>query len=112
MATLLLDTTSPAYVGEVFTVMEQPEMFDRFEQVLPTGERMWWDDTSHDWIAGVAGTGTPFYTRLVPGGLEKVPGLSDRLRRRAHRRYRVRCRRGRAAPGRAPSPVHDCRGRR
>lgn len=79
MATLLLDTTSPAYVGGVFTVMEQPEMFDRFERVLPTGERMWWDDTSHDWIANVSGTGTPFYTRLVPGGLERVPGLGDRL---------------------------------
>jgi SAM-dependent methyltransferase len=32
-----------------------------------------------DWIAGVAGTGTPFYTRLVPGGLGQVPGLAERL---------------------------------
>ncbi|CAN5921932.1 class I SAM-dependent methyltransferase [soil metagenome] len=79
MATLLLDTTSPAYVGGVFTVMEQPEMFDRFERVLPSGERMWWNDTSEEWIANVSGTGTPFYTRLVPGGLDRVPGLSDRL---------------------------------
>ena len=79
MATLLLDTSSPAYVGGVFTVMEQPEMFDRFERVLPSGERMWWDDTSHEWIANVSGTGTPFYTRLVPGGLDRVPGLTDRL---------------------------------
>lgn len=79
MDTLLLDTTSPAYVGGVFAVMTQPEMFDRFEQVLPTGERMWWDDTSHEWIASVAGTGTPFYLRLVPGGLAQVPGLDDRL---------------------------------
>lgn len=79
MATLLLDTASPAYVGGVFTVMEQPEMFERFERMLPSGERMWWDDTSEDWIANVAGTGTPFYTRLVPGGLDHVPGLSDRL---------------------------------
>jgi ubiquinone/menaquinone biosynthesis C-methylase UbiE len=79
MATLLLDTTSPAYVGGVFTVMEQPEMFDRFERMLASGERMWWSDTSHEWIASVSGTGTPFYTRLVPGGLDRVPGLSDRL---------------------------------
>jgi SAM-dependent methyltransferase len=79
MVTLLLDTTSPAYVGGVFAAMEQPEMFDRFERALPTGERMWWNDTSHEWIANVSGTGTPFYTRLVPGGLDKVPGLSDRL---------------------------------
>jgi hypothetical protein len=27
----------------------------------------------------VAGTGTPFYTRLVPGGLAQVPGLAERL---------------------------------
>ena len=79
MDTLLLDRTSPAYVGGVFTLMEQPEMFDRFERALPSGARMWWDDTSHDWIANVSGTGTPFYTRLVPGGLDRVPGLSERL---------------------------------
>ena len=79
MDTLLLDTTSPAYVGALFLVLEQPELFDRFEQVLPTGERLWWDECSPEWIAGVTGTGTPFNTRLVPGGLEQVPGLADRL---------------------------------
>jgi len=31
------------------------------------------------WITGVAGTGAPFYTRLVPGGLSQVPGLTQRL---------------------------------
>lgn len=79
MGTLLLDTTSPAYVGGVFLVCEAPEMFSRFEQHLASGERMWWADTSPEWIAGVAGTGTPFYTRLVPGGLAQVPGLADQL---------------------------------
>ncbi|MGI9017413.1 MAG: class I SAM-dependent methyltransferase [Euzebya sp.] len=79
MVPLLLDTDSPAHVGGVFTVMEQPEMFDRFERVLASGERMWWDDTSEDWIANVSGTGTPFYTRLIPGGLKQIPGLNDRL---------------------------------
>lgn len=79
MATLLLDSTSPAYVGGVFTVLEQPEVFTRFEANLATGERMWWDDTSPEWIDSVAGTGTPFYTRLVPGGLVQVPGLAERL---------------------------------
>lgn len=80
MGTLLLDRQSPAYVGGVFLVCEAPEMFGRFEQNLATGERMWWADTSPEWIAGVAGTGTPFYSRLVPGGLDQVPGLADRLR--------------------------------
>jgi len=79
MGTLLLDSTSPAYVGGVFLVCEATEMFGRFEQHLASGERMWWADTSPEWIAGVAGTGTPFYTRLVPGGLAQVPGLDARL---------------------------------
>jgi ubiquinone/menaquinone biosynthesis C-methylase UbiE len=79
VATLLLDRDHPAYVGGVFTVFEQPELFDRFERVFQSGERLWWDQTSPDWIAGVAGTGTPFYTRLVPGGLAQVPGLTERL---------------------------------
>ena len=79
MATLLLDRSSPAYAGGVFTVLEQHEMFGRFEASLASGERMWWADTSPDWIANVSVTGTPFYTRLVPGGLQQVPGLNERL---------------------------------
>jgi SAM-dependent methyltransferase len=79
MATLLLDVNSPAYVGGVFTVLSQPEVFDTFADKLPTGEHIWWDDTSPEWIAGVSGTGRPFYTRLIPGGLAQVPGLTDSL---------------------------------
>lgn len=79
VATLLLDDSSPGFVGALFTTLEQHEVFTRFESVLPTGERMWWSDTSPEWIAAVAGTGTPFYTRLVPGGLGQVPGLAERL---------------------------------
>lgn len=79
MATVLLDEASPAYVGGVFQVMEQPEFFTRFEQVLPTGERLWWDGCSPEFIAAVGRTGRPFYKRLVPGGLAQVPGLADQL---------------------------------
>ena len=79
VATLLLDTESPAYVGGVFGVLEAPEVFGRFEEAFATGERMWWDDTSPEWIAAVSGTGTPFYTRLVPGGLDRVPGVAAEL---------------------------------
>jgi ubiquinone/menaquinone biosynthesis C-methylase UbiE len=79
MDTLLLDRTSPAYAGGLFTVLEQPEVFDRFESSLTTGARLWWDGCSPEWIAGVAQTGTPFYTRLVPAGLARVPGLEQRL---------------------------------
>ncbi|TYP88421.1 class I SAM-dependent methyltransferase [Blastococcus xanthinilyticus] len=79
MDTLLLDTSSPAYAGGVFGVLEAPEVFGRFEEAFASGERMWWEDTSPEWIAAVSGTGTPFYTRLVPGGLDRVPGLAEAL---------------------------------
>ncbi|PSL04620.1 methyltransferase family protein [Haloactinopolyspora alba] len=79
MATLLLDESSPAYAGGIFAVFEQHELFDRFEQALGTGERLWWNDCSPAWIDGVSKSGRPFYTRLVPGGLEQIPGLAQRL---------------------------------
>jgi SAM-dependent methyltransferase len=79
VATLLLDTTSPAFVGGVFGVLESREAFDLFEEAFASGERMWWDDTSPEWIQAVSGTGTPFYTRLVPGGLDRVPGVAEAL---------------------------------
>jgi SAM-dependent methyltransferase len=79
LATLLLDTGHPGYVGGVFTVLEQDEVFDRFERSLGSGARLWWDECSPAWIDGVAGTGMPFYTRLIPGGLAQVPGLAPRL---------------------------------
>lgn len=79
MDTLLLDSAAPTYVGGVFTLFEAPEMITRFESALGTGKRIWWDETSPEWIAAVAGTGTPFYTRLVPAGLDTVPALGERL---------------------------------
>ncbi len=78
--TLLLDHTSPAYVGGLYPLVLQPEMFGRFGDSLTSGARLWWDETSADWIAGVAATGGPFYTRLVPGGLDQIVGLAERLR--------------------------------
>ena len=79
VGTLLLDDASPAYVGGMFPLVRQPEMLGRFDANLSSGTRLWWDDTSPEWIAGVAATGRPFYTRLVPGGLDQVPGLAERL---------------------------------
>src|SRR4029453_1324522 len=70
MATLLLDATSPAYTGASSPSWEQHEMSAPFEPSFPTGEPLGWDQPSPDWIAGVAATGTPFHTRLVPGGLQ------------------------------------------
>jgi ubiquinone/menaquinone biosynthesis C-methylase UbiE len=79
MATLLLDETAPTFVGGVFEVLEQRELFTRFEEVLATGERLWWDECDPAFIRAVSGTGRPFYRRLVPGGLDLVPGLAERL---------------------------------
>ena len=79
MDKLLLDRDFPGYVGGLPGIVEQPEMFDRFSENLPSGERIWWDQCSPAWIEAVSLTARPFYTRLIPGGLSQVPGLSDRL---------------------------------
>ena len=79
MDDLLLDETSPAHTGAMFRLLEQPEMFELFEERLTTGERTWWDEASADFIDNVGDTGRPFYTRLVPEGLRRVPGLDERL---------------------------------
>ncbi len=62
MDKLLLDTAFPVCVGGVIGVFSQPEMFDNFSENLPSGKRIWWNDASPEFIAGVSGTGLPFYT--------------------------------------------------
>jgi ubiquinone/menaquinone biosynthesis C-methylase UbiE len=79
MDKLLLNPEFPGYVGGIINVFTQPEMFDRFNTNLPTGERTWWDKVSPEFIQGVSGTGLPFYNRLIPGGLSKVPGVVEKL---------------------------------
>ena len=80
MATLL-DATSPAFIGALFRLLEHPEMFDRLEGRLATGERTWWDHASADFIDDVANSGRPFYTQLMPDGLRHVSSLDERLAR-------------------------------
>jgi len=79
MATLLLDPSSPAQLGAAFAIFEQRELFDRFGETLASGERTWWDQTSPEFISAVMGTGRGFNVRLIPGGLEQIPGLAQRL---------------------------------
>lgn len=79
IATLLLDDDSPAFMGGSFDVLSQPEFFDRFSENLPTGQGMWWSDTSPAFIESVSKTGRAFYSRLIPGGFDRVPGLVDKL---------------------------------
>lgn len=73
--TLLLDEGSPGYIGAMFSLFEQPEVFDRFSTSLGTGERTWWDQCGPEFIALVSRTGRAAYTRLIPGGLSQVPAL-------------------------------------
>ncbi len=79
MNELLLDADFPGWIGAIPGVLDEPEMFDVFEQRLESGQRTWWDEASHDFIAGVSGTGRPFYTRLIPNGLGKITGLAEKL---------------------------------
>jgi len=76
---LLLDQDFPGHIGAIPGLMMQPEIFDRFAENLPSGQRTWWDQCSPTFIQMVSGTARPFYTRLIPGGLSQIPGLSDRL---------------------------------
>lgn len=83
METLLFGESSPAFAGGMVTAVGRPEMFGRFADNLTTGDRMWWDETSPEWIAAVESTGRPFYTRLIGMGLGQVPGLTETLQQDA-----------------------------
>lgn len=80
MATALLDKDSPAYVAGPFLAFESPEIFDRFSDHFATGQRTWWDECTPEFITAVAHSGRPFYVRLVPCGLERVPELGEGLK--------------------------------
>jgi SAM-dependent methyltransferase len=82
--TLLLDQDSPSYIGALPGIFEQPEIFDRFAENLPSGEGIWWDQCSPTWLHLVGLSGRAFYNRLVQGGLNQVPGLSDCLKKGAN----------------------------
>lgn len=79
MATLLLDQESPGYVGGLFKVMTQPELFDRFSANFASGDRIWWDQVGSDFIQGVAETGGAFNNRFIPDGMLQVAGVGERL---------------------------------
>ena len=76
---VLLDRGSPGYVGGLFKVLTEPEMFDTFAENFKSGERIWWDQTSPAWIAAVGETGGAFNTRFIPGGISQVPGAAEYL---------------------------------
>ena len=83
MDRLLLDQDFPWYIGGIPSILVQPEFFDQFAEKLPSGEQTWYDQFSPTYIQTISLTTRSFYTRLIPGGLSQVPGLSDRLSPRA-----------------------------
>ena len=50
-------------------------MFDWFEGSLDSGDPVWWDGASPEFIDNVADSGRAFYVRFIPDGLRHVPGL-------------------------------------
>jgi hypothetical protein len=76
---LLLNQDFPGYIGGIPGLMLQPEIFDQFAEKLPSGQPIWWDQFSPAFIQMVSATARAFYTRLIPGSLSQIPGLSHRL---------------------------------
>jgi SAM-dependent methyltransferase len=74
-----MDQDFPGYIGGIPGMLVQPEIFDRFAENLPSGKRIWRDERSPTFIEKAGRTGRPFYTRLVPMGLSRVPGLAEGL---------------------------------
>ena len=79
IADLLVNEDFPGYVGGIPGLFSQPEFIDNFAGALNTGEHIWWEDTSPEFITAVSKTGWPFYNRLIPKGLDNVPGLPETL---------------------------------
>ena len=79
MATLLLDKGSSGYVGGLFNVLTQPEVFERFSANLASGDHIWWDQVGKGFIQGVAQTGGAFSNRFIPKGMSLVPGVVKRI---------------------------------
>ncbi len=79
MDKLLLDETFAGYLGGIPGVMLSREFFDGFSERMPSGEGIWWDECSTDFIDAVSRVGRSFYTRMVPNGFAEVPGLEKAL---------------------------------
>lgn len=76
---LLLDENFPGFIGGLFDVFTNKEMFDDFTKSIKSGRRKWWDDLSPEWIEGVAKTAIPMYLRLIQSGFDQIPESSKML---------------------------------
>lgn len=57
---LILNEEFPGFIGGITGVFNEPEIFDNFSLNLKSGQRVWWDETSPEFIHAVSGTGKPF----------------------------------------------------
>ena len=80
LATLLLDTDAPGYLGgiaRVFVAMR--ETFTDLREFINTGQREWWSDFDQEWINAVGDAGQSFYRRLLNGVIPQLPRVQERL---------------------------------
>jgi SAM-dependent methyltransferase len=84
MDKLLLDNDFPGYIGGMPAVLLSKEMFGTFDENLESGDPLWWDKCSPEFIKGVQNTGRAFYNRLIPNGMSKIAGLEEKLNAGAH----------------------------
>jgi ubiquinone/menaquinone biosynthesis C-methylase UbiE len=81
MATLLLDSDAPGYLGgmaRVFAAMR--ETFVDLRAFLKTGRHEWWNDFDKEWIGAVGDTGQAFYRRILNAVIPKLPAVDAPLR--------------------------------
>ncbi|HEY7294299.1 MAG TPA: methyltransferase domain-containing protein [Dehalococcoidia bacterium] len=85
MATLLLDSDAPGYLGGIartFTALR--ETFLDLRTFLSTGQRQWWSDFDPEWIAAVGDSGQAFYRRMLNLVVPKLPAVQERLAAGCH----------------------------
>lgn len=80
MATLLLNSDAPGYLGGMARVMvAMRETFLDLRAFLKTGQREWWSDFGPEWIEAVGDTGQAFYCRLLNVVIPQLPSVQARL---------------------------------
>jgi SAM-dependent methyltransferase len=79
MATLLLDADSPTYAGACSSSWSSPRCSAASRPTSPRASGSGGTRPAPTGSPGSPAPAPPFYTRLVPGGLQKVPGLPERL---------------------------------
>lgn len=80
MATLLLDSDAPAYLGgAVKTLVALRETYLDMRNFVATGQREWWSDFDPEWIEAVGENGQTYYRRLLNVVFPKLPAVADSL---------------------------------